>query len=101
MTTKKRPFSKHCGKRIKNAGNQHTLLFQNVFYLIIDKKYYSTTCIQRPLKGNNGSSLLQQVVFKCRFYLVELRRVVVSEQWSLKAGGLLIQVVSNTGLTVS
>ena len=29
-----------------------------------------------------------------------LRRVVVSEQWQLKAGGLLIQVVSNTGLTV-
>ena len=24
----------------------------------------------------------------------------VSEQWSLKAGGLLLQVVSNTGLTV-
>ena len=30
----------------------------------------------------------------------DLRRVVVSEQWSLKAGGLFIQVVSNTGLTV-
>ena len=40
------------------------------------------------------------MVFKCRFYLVDLRRFVVSEQWSLKAGGLLIQVVSNTGLTV-
>ena len=26
--------------------------------------------------------------------------MVVSEQWSLKAGGLLMQVVSNTGLTV-
>ena len=25
----------------------------------------------------------------------------MSEQWSLKAGGLLIQVVSNTGLTVN
>ena len=30
-----------------------------------------------------------------------LRRVVVSEQWCLKASGLLIQVVSNTDLTVS
>ena len=26
--------------------------------------------------------------------------VVVSERWSLKTGGLLIQVVSNTGLKV-
>ena len=31
---------------------------------------------------------------------VDLRRVAVSEQWSLKAGDLLMQVVSNTGLTV-
>ena len=31
--------------------------------------------------------------------LVDFRRNVVSEQWSLKAGGLLKQVVSNTGLT--
>ena len=61
---------------------------------------YSITCIQRPLKGSNESGLLQQVVFKCRFCLVDVRRVVVSEQWSLKAGGLSIQVVSNTGLTV-
>ena len=29
-----------------------------------------------------------------------LRRVAVSEHLTLKAGGLLIQVVSNTGLTV-
>ena len=28
------------------------------------------------------------------------RSVVVSELWSLKAGGLLIQVVSNTSFTV-
>ena len=61
---------------------------------------YSITCIQRPLKGSNESGLSQQVVFKCRFYLVDLRRIAVAEQWSLKAGGLLIQVVSNTGLTV-
>ena len=27
-----------------------------------------------------------------------LRRIAVSEQWSHKAGGLIIQVVSNTGL---
>ena len=60
---------------------------------------YSITCIQRPLKGSNESGLLQQVVLKCRFYLVDLR-VAVSEQLSLTAGGLLIQVVSNTGLTV-
>ena len=29
---------------------------------------YSITCIQRPLKGSNEIGLLQQVVFKCRFY---------------------------------
>ena len=29
---------------------------------------YSITCIQRTLKGSNESGLLQQVVFKCRFY---------------------------------
>ena len=51
-------------------------------------------------QGINESYLLQQVVFKCRFYCVDLRRVVVSEQWSLKACGLLIQVVSNIGSTV-
>ena len=39
---------------------------------------YSTTCTPRPLKGNNESGLLQQVVFKCMFYYVDLRRVVVS-----------------------
>ena len=47
---------------------------------------YSITCIQRALKGSNESGLLQQVVFNCRFYFVDLRRVAVSEQWSLKAG---------------
>ena len=55
----------------------------------------------RPLKESNESDLLQQVVFKCRFYYVDLRRVVISEQWSLKEGGHLIRVVSNTGLTVN
>ena len=61
---------------------------------------YSVTCIHIPLKGSNESGLLQQVVFKSRFCYVELRRLAVSEQWSLKAGGILIQVVFNTGLTV-
>ena len=44
------------------------------------RKVYNTTCIQKPLKGSNQ--------FKCRFYSVDLRRVVVSEQWSLNTGGL-------------
>ena len=66
----------------------------------IEIPQYSITCIKRPIKGSNESGLIQQVVFKCRFYKVDLRRVVVSEQWSFKAGGLLIQVVSSTGLTV-
>ena len=46
---------------------------------------YSVTEILRPLKGSNESGLLQQVVIKCRFYYAELRRLAVSEQWSLKA----------------
>ena len=50
--------------------------------------------------GSNESGLLHQVVFKYRFSKVDLRKVDVPEQWFLKAGGLLIQVVSNTGLTV-
>ena len=54
----------------------------------------------RPLKGSNESGFFLQVVFKCRFYYVDLRRAFSSEQWSFKAGGLLIQVVSNTGLTL-
>ena len=61
---------------------------------------YGETCIHIPLKGSNESSLLQQVAFKCRFDYVELKTLAVSEQWSLKAGVLLIQVVFNTGLTV-
>ena len=31
---------------------------------------YSITCIQKPPTGSNKSGLLQQVVCKCRFYLV-------------------------------
>ena len=61
---------------------------------------YSITCSQRPLKGSTESGLLQQVVCKCRFYYVDVRRLAVSKQWPLNAGGLLIKVVSNTGITV-
>ena len=59
---------------------------------------YSITCIKRPRKRSDKSSLLQQVVFKCRFYSDDFRRGVVSEQWSLQAVDCLIQVVSNPGL---
>ena len=62
---------------------------------------YSITCIQRPPKGSNKSGLLQQVVLKCRFYLVDVRRGIISEQWSVKAVDYLIKVVCNTGLTHS
>ena len=68
---------------------------------ISSRRKYSITCIQRPFKASDKNGLLQHMVFKCRFYLVDLRRVAVSEQWSLKAGGLLIPVVSDTGVTVS
>ena len=53
---------------------------------------YSVTCIQRPLERSNESGLLQ--------HEVDLGKVVVSEQWFLKAGGLLIQVISSTGLAI-
>ena len=43
---------------------------------------------------------LQQLVFKCSFYLVDLEGGVVSEQWYLKAVNCLIQMVTNKGLTV-
>ena len=61
---------------------------------------FTKTCIQRPPKGSNKSGLFQQVVFKYRFYKADLQKVVVSEEWSLKAVVCLIQVVSNPGLTV-
>ena len=61
---------------------------------------YSITCNKRLPKGTNKSGLLQQVVFKCRFYLVDLRMGVVSEESSLKAVDCLLQVVSYAGLTV-
>ena len=46
--------------------------------------YIQYNLYSEPLKGSNTSGLLQQVVFKCGFYLVDLRRVVVSEVVSLK-----------------
>ena len=46
---------------------------------------YNITCIQRPPNESNKNGLLQQVVYKCSFYSVDLRRGVVSGQWSLKA----------------
>ena len=76
-------------------GKGLTPFFNTIAFISL----YSITCIQRPLKGSNESGLLQ-VFFKCRFYQVDLRRGLISVQWSLKAGGLLVQVVSNTGLTV-
>ena len=61
---------------------------------------YSITCVQIPRKGSNKSGLLQQVVFNCRLYWVDLIRGVVTGQWSLKAVDCLyrwslIQVVFN------
>ena len=47
----------------------------SLIYIFFSKKLfmnqflkYSITCIQWLLKGNNESGLLQEVVFKCRFY---------------------------------
>ena len=44
------------------------------YFSWIDDCNYSITCIQRPYNGSNVSGLLQQVVFKCRFYYVDLRK---------------------------
>ena len=55
-----------------------------VIIYAIDAFLYCTTCIQRQPKGRNKSGPLQEVVFECRFYQVDLRMGFVSEQWSLK-----------------
>ena len=80
----------YCKPKMNNTGTGILLRFQQ----------YSVTSIQRPPKGNNESGLLQNMIFQCRFFWVYLRRDVVSEQSSLKVVDCLIQVVSNTGLTV-
>ena len=33
-----KPFSKHCGKKEENAGDQHFLLFSTVFSTILETK---------------------------------------------------------------
>ena len=48
------PFTKH--------GSSVKIFTEN------EKKKDITTCIKKPLKGSNESGLLQQVVFKYRFY---------------------------------
>ena len=48
---------------------------------------YSITCIQRPLKGSNEIGLLQEVIFNCRFYLVD-SGFIVSDWWSLNTSGI-------------
>ena len=61
---------------------------------------YSITCIQRPPKGRTKNGLWQQIVFKYKFYVIDLWRTIVLEKRSVEAVYYLIQVVSNTGLTV-
>ena len=62
---------------------------------------YSITCIQRPLKGSNESGLLQQVVFKHRFYKVDLRRVVYfysvyrNQIYIFCAKGLTVEIIKD------
>ena len=68
--------------------------------MITIRLIYTKTCIQRPPKGSNKSGLLQQVLFKCRFYYIDLRRGIVSDQWSLKEVDYLIQAVTDACLTV-
>ena len=48
--------------RYKTLWEKEKLPFPTAF------SKYSITCTQRPLKGSNESGILQQVVFKCRFY---------------------------------
>ena len=71
-----------------------------LFHGIVRNTFAYVTETQRIFRGSHKSGLLQQVVFRCRFYWVDLRRGVVSEQWSPKPTDCLIQVVSITGLTV-
>ena len=67
--------------------------------------YFQTIHVQYNLyakttKGSNKSGLLQEVVFKFRFYPVDLGRDVALEQWTLNTVNCLKEVVSTTGLTV-
>ena len=73
--------------KILSLGKEFSCtLTKGGFICLCDVLYYSITCIQRSPKGSNKSGLLQQVVFKCRFYFLDLRRGILSEQWSLKTG---------------
>ena len=87
---------KYCLEKFFISLNIFIISPLDAFFII-----HSITCIQKPPEGSNTSDLLQQVVFKCRSYLVNLSGGVVSEQWSLTAEDCLIQVVSNTALTVT
>ena len=40
----------------------------NFFFFVRKQLIVSITCIKRPFKGSNESGLIQQVVFKYRFY---------------------------------
>ena len=43
--------------------------FARVYHTMIAESWkYSITCTQTPPKGSKKIGLLQQVVFKCRFY---------------------------------
>ena len=85
-------FSHNVLKRLLSQTRQKVSLCGNGFK-------YSITCIKTPLKGSNKSFSYNRWSLNTGSIRLTLRRVV-SKQWSLKAGGLLIQVVSNTGLTV-
>ena len=54
-----------------HIGHQNSEFFGKALINVLPNNKildYSTTCIKRPLKGSIESGLLQQVVFKCRFY---------------------------------
>ena len=54
------------------------------------------TFVTFNLSSANAFNLIWSKLFLCGN---ELRGIAVSEQWSFKADGLLIQVVANIGLT--
>ena len=51
---------------------QTTIFLTGPYSKHLQMTKYGISCIQRPLKGSNESGLFQQVVFKCRFFKVDL-----------------------------
>ena len=90
-------FREHCGTKENTLVTSIFSASYNVFQAFIDNLITVKPVFRDHTYNKIGR--LHQVVPKCRFYWVDLRTGVISEQSSLKAVDCLIKVVLNTGLT--